>query len=194
MCVVDTCAVWNMLSSRIFNQAAVQSRLFFCITPFVLHECSAKRSVSPAEQQEQQKELLTRLQIERTNGRFSLQGCSVNDLAAVSAAAPGKLGAGELSCIAVAYGIRSMVFMSDDKAAKKYAEEKLNLQVESTPRLYGYLHYHRHLGDSDHSKVIQEHELFEQRPLTKFLEVTFNQAMHSRLMENLVLVPHPTPT
>lgn len=185
MCIVDTCAVWNMLSSRLINQAAIQAKIHFCITPFVLHECFAKRRVSSAVQQEQQKQLMSRFNSERARGRFTLQGCSINDLAAVSEAAPGKLGAGELSCIAVAYSIQSMAFMTDDNAAKKYARDKLNLRVESTPRLYGYLQYHRHLGDSDHSKVIEEHEAFEQRPLTKFFKETLDQAMHYRLMENL---------
>lgn len=40
--VVDTCSVWNMLSSLRLNQAAIQAKLHFCITPVVLYECLHK--------------------------------------------------------------------------------------------------------------------------------------------------------
>ena len=59
--------------------------------------------------------------------------------------------------------------MTDEKAARKFAEEKLQIKVETTPKLYGWLHYKNKLSDSDHSSIIKEHESFESRPLTKFL-------------------------
>lgn len=40
--VVDTCSVWNMLSSLRLNQAAIQAKLHFCIAPVVLYECLHK--------------------------------------------------------------------------------------------------------------------------------------------------------
>ena len=180
--VVDTCAIWNMLSSQLFNQATIQAKLHFCITPVVLYECLQKtRSTATDEQQE----LKARLRRERSAGRFPIQECSLEDLLAVSAKAPGKLGSGELSCIATAYRIRSIAFMTDEKLARKFAQDTLGLHVETTPRLYGFLHYHLHLGGADHEVIVKEHERFERRPLTEFFNQTFEDAMRCRLMANV---------
>lgn len=183
--VVDTCAIWNMLSSRLINQAAIQAKIHFCITPVVLYECLQKprKSISP-----EQELLMRRLSDERAAGRFPVQECSLDDLLAVSANAPGRLGSGELSCIATAYRIRSIAVMTDEWLARQYAEKKLGLTVETTPRLYGYLHYHLHLGGADHDEVIREHERFEKRPLTKFFNETLTEAMRCRLMVRSALV------
>ncbi len=180
--VVDTCAVWNMLSSLRLNEAAIQAKLHFCITPVVLYECLHKPrpTITP-----EQRVLMDRLESSRAKGRFQIQECSLDDLIAISEKAPGKLGSGELSCIAAAYRIRSIAVMTDEKLARKYAHEKLGLLVETTPRLYGYLHYHQHLGGADHDEVIKEHERFERRPLTQFFNQTFDEAMRCRLMANM---------
>lgn len=180
--VVDTCAVWNMLSSQRLNQAAIQAKLHFCITPVVLYECLQKPRPSITADQEL---LMTRLRRERASGRFPVQECNLEDLLAISENAPGKLGSGELSCIATAYRIRSIAVMTDEKLARNFAQGRLGLSVETTPRLYGYLHYHLHLGGADHAHVIAEHERFERRPLTQFFNQTFDDAMRCRLMANL---------
>lgn len=183
--VVDTCAVWNMLSSQLLNQAAIQAKLYFCTTPMVLYECLQKprSNITPEQQQ-----LMSRLRRERTAGRFPVQECSLDDLLSVSSKAPGRLGSGELSCIATAYRIRSIAVMTDEKLARKYAQGSLGLKVETTPRLYGYLHYHMHLGGADHDGIIKEHERFERRPLTPFFEQAFEDAMRCRLMANPVSI------
>ena len=177
--VVDTCAVWNMLSSLRLNEAAIQAKLHFCITPVVLYECLHKTRTNITSEQ---RELMNRLESNRAKGRFPVQECSLDDLLAISEKAPGRLGSGELSCIATAYRIRSIAVMTDEKLARKYAFEKLGLSVETTPRLYGYLHFHLHLGGGDHDEVIREHEHFEKRPLTQFFNQTFEEAMRCRLM------------
>ncbi|MDO9068549.1 MAG: hypothetical protein Q7W05_08835, partial [Deltaproteobacteria bacterium] len=120
-------------------------------------------------------------------GRFPIQECSLDDLLAISAKVPGKLGSGELSCIATAYRIRSIAVMTDEKLARRYAQDTLGLHVETTPRLYGYLHYHLDLGGADHDHVIAEHEQFERRPLTTFFKQTFDDAMRCRLMANMAV-------
>lgn len=131
---------------------------------------------------------MTRLRNERAAGRFPVQECSLDDLLAISSKAPGRLSSGELSCIATAYRIRSIAVMTDEKLARNYARDRLGLQVETTPRLYGYLHYHLHLGGADHDEVIKEHERFERRPLTPFFNQTFHEAMRCRLMANTVSI------
>ena len=144
ICVTDTCSVWHMLSSDRLNRAAIGARIEFRITHAVLYECVRKpRSDGSSEQDT----LRSRFERERASGRFPLQPCTMEDLLVVSARAPMRLGAGELSCMAAAYGIRSVAFMTDEKLARRHSEGALGLKVESTPRLYGYLHYHRHLTD-----------------------------------------------
>lgn len=134
--VVDTCAIWNMLSSLRINQAAIQAKLQFCVTPVVLYECLQKPRPNITTEQQT---LISRLRNECAAGRFPVQECSLDDLLAISSKAPGRLGSGELSCIATAYRIRSIAVMTDEKLARNYAKDRLGLQVETTPRLYGYL-------------------------------------------------------
>jgi hypothetical protein len=84
--VVDTCAVWNMLSSLRLNEAAIQAKLHFCITPVVLYECLYKpRPCITWEQQE----LMDRLESNRAKGRFQTLECSLDDLLTISEKVPG---------------------------------------------------------------------------------------------------------
>ena len=178
--VADTCSVWNMLSSRRLYQAAMDARLHFCVTGMVLYECLQKpRSYSTPERAE----MMRRLERARRNGGFPLQPCSLDDLADISRQAPRGLGSGELSCMAVAYRVRSIAFMTDEKQARHVASTKLSLSVETTPKLYAWLHYRQHLGGGDHDDVICEHEKYEPRPLTRFLREAFDEAMRCRLLE-----------
>ena len=179
MVVTDTCAVWNMLSSRRLYQAAVSAKLTFLITAMVLYECVHKprKSVTP-----EMTELLKRFDAARRNGGFTVQECQLEDLLEVSKIAPIGLSSGELSCLAVAYKISTLAFMTDERQARYFAEHSLNLRCETSPRLYGWLHFHRHLSDGDHSEIIAEHEGLERRPLTKF----FNEALESALQYQLM--------
>lgn len=181
MVVTDTCAVWNILSARKLYHAAFAARLTFCITPMVLYECVQKRrKVVTGEMAE----LLTRLGSVRKKGGFPLQACGLDDLMTVTRTAPAGLSSGELSCIAVAYHISTMAVMTDERQARHFAREKLSLRVETTPRLYGWLHFHMRLMDGDHSEIVAEHEKYERRPLTKFLNEAYESALQYRLIEH----------
>lgn len=176
--IVDTCSVWNILSSRRLFSATKSANLTMCITPAVFYECFFKRR---GEDSDVVIDLRCRLEQAIKEGCFPVQECSLADLVYVSQLAPVKLSSGELSCIAVAYGIPTLVAMTDDKRARVFTENKLNLNVETTPRLYGRLHYHRFLTDSDHNEIIQEHEMYEKRPLTEFFKNTYGIALQERL-------------
>lgn len=178
--VTDTCSVWNVLSSRKLYQASVNARVHFCITPMVLYECLHKPRSSPTPEKT---ELIGHLEKARRDGGFPLQECDLEDLAALARQVPKGLGSGEMSCIAAAYRIRSIAFMTDEKKARNFASQKLGLNVETTPKLYAWLHYRRHLSDGDHEDVIREHERYEKRPLTSFFTDAFNEAMRCRSME-----------
>ncbi|MDI1231739.1 MAG: hypothetical protein PSU93_11370 [Methylobacter sp.] len=179
MAVSDTCSVWNILSSRKLFQATKAAKLHFCITPMVLYECLYKprSSITP-----EKSELITRLEKAQADGAFPIQECELEDLVELARQAPSGLGSGEMSCIAMAYRIRSIAFMTDEKKARKFASGKLSLVVETTPKLYGWLHYKLFLSDGDHDDVIREHEYYEKMPLTKFFAVAFEEALRCRLM------------
>jgi len=130
-------------------------------------------------------ELIARFVKARADGAFPMQECELEDLAELARNAPSGLGSGEMSCIATAYRIRSIAFMTDEKKARKFAEKNLSLKVETTPKLYAWLHYKLYLSDSDHQDVIDEHEIYEKMPLTKFFEVAFNEALRCRIMQGV---------
>ena len=180
MTVFDTCSVWNVLSSRRLYQATIGANIYFCITPMVLYECLYKpRSCMTPKK----KEMIKRLEKARADGEFPIQECDLDDLAVIAQIAPRGLGSGEISCIATVYQIRNIAFMTDDKRAHNFASEKLDLHVETTPKLYAWLHYNCRLSDGDHVEIIREHEFYECRPLTVFFQEAFDEAMRCRLMQ-----------
>lgn len=176
--VSDTCSVWNILSSRKFYSAVLAAKVHLCITSMVLYECLYKprAEVTPLKQ-----ELMNRLRKSRSSGDWPVQECDVDDLAAIARRAPKGLGSGELSCIATAYRIRTISFLTDDRQARRFSLDVLGIKAETTPMLYGYLHYHRHLGSSDHGDVVSEHEMYEARPLSKYLDEAYHEALRCRL-------------
>jgi hypothetical protein len=184
--VADTCSVWNMLSSRKLYQATIDAKLHFCVTGMVLYECLQKpRSFTSPERTE----MMRRLEHARRCGWFPTEPCSLDDLADMSRQAPRGLGSGELSSIAVAYRVRSIAFMTDEKQARHVASTKFDLKVETTPKLYAWLHYRQHLGGGDHEDVIREHEMYESRPLTQFFREAYDEAMRCRLMNRPAVTP-----
>lgn len=179
MLVADTCSVWNVLSSSKLFTSAFGARLTFCVTGAVFYECVLKPRKNWTNEM---RELRDRLERARKGGQFQEVSCDLDDLAVVSAMAPIALSSGELSCIAAAHSVSTFAFMTDERQARIFASDRLSLRVETTPRLYGWLHYHRHLIDSDHGDVISEHEIYERRPLTKYLEIAYEAALQYRLM------------
>ena len=178
--VIDTCSVWNILSSRKLYQSTLSAKLHFCITGVVLYECLYKpRSNSSVENVE----MMERLKSDIQSGGFPVEPCSLDDLAVVSNLEISGLGSGELSCMAVAYRVRNIAIMTDDQQARKVASIILKLTVETTPYLYAWLYYRQYLSDSDHSKIITEHETYRTRPLTIFLQEAYEEAMRFRLMD-----------
>lgn len=175
---VDTCAVWNVLSAKKLSLAAFSSGVHFIITPMVNYECLLKARKHDTTEQN---ELKDRLKQALAKGSISIQHCDLDDLITVARMAPKKLSSGELSCLAMSYRISTIAIMTDEKLARRFAELTLNLRVETTPKLYGWLHYQRKLNDSDHSDIIQEHEKFERRPLTAFLNIAYETALQYRV-------------
>lgn len=180
MLVTDTCSIWNMLSARKLFSSAILARLHFSITPMVEFECLYNAGNAGSGEQE---ELQSRFRAARSRGELTIQPCDLESLIEVARRAPVGLGSGELSCIATVFRISTMAVLTDDKQARYHAEQRLSLPVETTPKIYAWLHYSRHLSDGDHGDIICEHERYERRPLTKFLNLAYESALQFRLME-----------
>ncbi|MGZ8175948.1 MAG: hypothetical protein ACXWT8_22270 [Methylobacter sp.] len=178
--VTDTCSVWNVLSSKKLYLAATNAKVDFCITSTVLYECLYKpRSSSTPEDTE----MIDRLKNARNQNKFPVIECDLDSLALIASTAPKGLGSGELSCIAASYQIRNVSFMTDEYKARQFSANELKLNVQTTPMLYAWLHFHFHLSDSDHRSVLEEHECFEKKiRLTNFFEDAYQEAARCRLM------------
>lgn len=179
MVVTDTCSVWNILSARRLFVAAASAKVTFCVTPMVLYECLVKPRKRITQKDE---ELKDRLRKAKASGSFPEQPCDLSSLLEVARTAPKGLSSGELSCIATAIKMPTLAFMSDEKQARYHAKERLRLRVETTPRLYAWLHFHRQLEDGDHATIVSEHEHYERRPLTRFLNEAYAAALQHRLI------------
>lgn len=157
--VVDTCAVWNVLSSLRLYNAAKEARCEFCITDFVRYECLVKPRTAPNAASQT---LMSRLIAEQSRGAFRPHSCSIDDLQMVDVLERRKrLGKGELSSIAFAMKIRQSV-LTDDQKARRLASDVGHALVQTTPHLLSWLIFIGRLGDSDTAVVIQQHEALDQ--------------------------------
>jgi len=179
--VADTCAVWNVLSSRTLYLAARQAGVVFICTRFVLYECLHKprKSVTPEDE-----ELQNRLrQVRVQNGScFKFYSLDISDLQTVSLLENRKrLGKGELSAIAFALKTRQ-AFLTDDQKARKFAQNTMdNSKTQTTPHLVGWLFFHNHLSDGHKDTLLREHQEMK-RPLSKYFEEMYIEACRCRLM------------
>lgn len=181
--VTDTCAVWNILSARVLNRAAVIAGCCFSVTDFVLYECLVKprRGMTSSD-----KELQARLRVARDAGQFQAYALDVEDLQDIEILEKRRnLSKGELAAIAFARKTRQ-AFVTDDQGARRLAAAVMDPSaVQTTPHLLGWLVFAGHLGDSDIDGIVAEHEGFD-RPLAKFLRAMHAEAMRCRLLSRLI--------
>ena len=179
--VSDTCAVWNVLSSKLLYQSALSSRCVFSCTGYVEYECLFKPRQNRTEEDE---ELQSRLRIARGNGQFQSYQLEIDDLLEVEILEKRKkLGKGELSSIAFAKRTQQS-FHTDDKGARKLASQVLGeKRVQTTPHLFGWLFFKQALSDADKEAIIKEHESCG-RPLRPYFEEMYMRALEYRLMAN----------
>lgn len=179
--VVDTCAVWNVLSSKTLHQAAGSAGCVFSCTRFVYYECLVKpRKIISNEDLELQR----RLKQERKRGQFQDYHLEMDDLLEVELLERRRnLGKGELSSIAFARRTRQ-AFLTDDQKARRLAEQVMETRmVQTTPYLLGWLFYIGILMDHDMDRIIEEHESLEKRiPLTGFFEAIYMRSLEYKLL------------
>ena len=175
--VADTCSVWNVLSSVRLHGAAKEARCEFCITSFVRYECLIKPRKAPTTAEI---ELIRRLTTEQSRGGFTAHSCDIGDLQAIKLLESRKrLGKGELSSIAFAMKIGHGV-ITDDKKARKLAEDSGHAIVQTTPHLFAWLFFKGRLGDADRATIIDQHKAME-RPLAPHFENAYSMALQCRL-------------
>jgi hypothetical protein len=178
--VTDTCAVWNVLSSRVLYATARSAACAFTCTQFVRYECLSKprTSTTPASE-----ELRRRLQRALASGDFIECSIDVADLQEVEVLENRKrLGRGEISAIAFAKKSGAVAFLTDDQKARKLARVALEARrVQTTPHLLGWLVYHARLSDQEALTVISEHKELE-GILAPYLHEAYMEGLRCRLM------------
>ena len=126
-----------------------------------------------------------RLREARKDGKFQSYHLDLEDLQEVDILQKRKnLGKGELASIAFAKKT-SQAFLTDDKNARKLAEEVMFRKfVQTTPHLIGWLFFENFLGDSDLKPIVNEHEQHN-RPLSKYFNEMYRIALDYRSKLNL---------
>lgn len=176
--VIDACATWNVLSSRLLYQSALTAHCDFSCTAYVAYECLVKpRKEKTAEDEE----LQSRLRIAQGHGHFRSHHLDIDDLLEVEILEQRRnLGKGELSSIAFAKRTQQ-AFHTDDQKARKLASEVLGeRRVQTTPHLFGWLYFKQVLGDADKEFIVKEHKSFD-RPLEPYFEAMYVKALVYRL-------------
>jgi hypothetical protein len=179
---IDTCAIWNVLSSARLTTAALGKQRWFVVADYVRYEALERPRANPEPSELELREKF-RLRLERTQG-FSGQTISISDLQAVaSIPAISRLGRGEIAALALARKMR-IGFMTDDQKARAGAAEVDAGPAHTTPHLFGWLIYDGALGDSDYGIVVAEHETCVPKKngqLTKFFKAAYEEACQCRL-------------
>lgn len=177
--VVDTCAVWNVLSSALLHRQCRSQNFHFALTSFGLYECLHKPRKKENRADEQ---LCQRLRAARDRGEFPEHSLSVEDLQEVALLENRRrLGMGELAGIAFAKRV-GLGFQTDDMRARKLAASVLDEgSIQTTPHVLGWLFFMGHLVDGDLPTIIAEHESLN-RPLKPYFEQMYQEAMRCRLM------------
>jgi predicted nucleic acid-binding protein len=156
--MIDTCAIWNILSSQMLFSRASQSGVEFYCTEFVIYECLYKIRKIKKEYDEKLQKRLSSL-IEQC--KFVKYSLDVDDLHQIDALYNRKrLGKGELSSIAFAMKSQ-LAFLSDDQKARKLALDVLPTEkIQTTPHLFSWLIFAGKISDSEKSQVIEEHQSY----------------------------------
>ncbi|MGD0263596.1 MAG: hypothetical protein ABSD47_01420 [Candidatus Methylomirabilota bacterium] len=177
--VTDTCAVWNVLSSRTLYTAARLAGVVFVCTGFVVYECLFKPRKTETVSD---KELQARLRAAQKEPSFVTYPLDVADLQTIGILESRKrLGKGELSSIAFALKIRQ-AFLTDDQKARRLAREIFGeVPTQTTPHLLGWLFFGNRLGDADKDAIVKEHAGLG-RSLAQHFEEAYLEACRCRLM------------
>lgn len=151
---IDTCSIWNLLSSPRLSAAALAKRCAFVVARYVQYEALDKPRSKPSAADVSMQRLF-RKWLKEGRG-FSLQPITIEDLAAVAAVDEiRRLGQGEVAALALARKLRFAI-MTDDQKARKAAPRAGVDCAQTTPHLLGWLVYDGALTDGDVGDIISE--------------------------------------
>jgi hypothetical protein len=177
--IIDSCSIWNLLSSLTLFNRLESNNFHFSITRYVEYECLYKQRT---EITKEDTEIQDRLVKHRNKGKFLTHNLTIDDLqdeAIVNNSR--KLGIGELSTIAFCKKI-AQTFLTDDQGARKIGQRVLgHNNVQTVPHLFGWLFYEGDLIDSDLELIIFEHNNFI-RPLEKYFRQVYDEALRLRCL------------
>ncbi|MBC9207118.1 hypothetical protein IBL26_09760 [Roseomonas aerophila] len=183
---IDTCSVWNLLSSPRLLATALRRGRWFVVAPYVRYEALDKaRSRATSAELAMQEEF--RIRLEAGNQGFSREETLLADLQAV-ASLPDcrRLGRGEIAALALARRLRSAV-LTEDRGARKVAPLVGVEPAQTTPQLLGWLLYEGHLSDGDVPDIISEHETrieASRGRITKYFRRIYEEACRCRLLRH----------
>jgi predicted nucleic acid-binding protein len=177
--IIDSCSLWNVLSSLIIYSVVVDNKFSFSVTKFVEYECLYKPRNKP---NGKDKELQRILNTEIKSGKIACHNLTIEDLQDdIILKHRNTIGIGELSSIAFAKKV-SVSFLTDDQKARKLGAEILgNNRVQTTPLLLGWLFYNNLLSDGDLNVIIQSHNEHN-RPLEKHFRAVHNESLRLKYL------------
>jgi hypothetical protein len=166
--VIDTCSIWNVLSSKLLYVTSQTAGCKFCCTYFVYYECLDKPRKNP---KQEEKELQNIFRQEYKRGNFQYQHLTIEDLQDVEILQKRmNVDKGELASIAYAKKV-GKAFLTDDQGARKLAAQVMGSKmVQTTPHLLGWLLFISYLGDSDLHLIISEHQKFDRNLKKHFVD------------------------
>ncbi|MCG9892794.1 MAG: hypothetical protein MH252_17180 [Thermosynechococcaceae cyanobacterium MS004] len=182
--VVDSCAIWNIISSQLLRTRAYFAECSFCCTDFVYYECLYKPRTKAKSEDIALQNLLRQ---EMEDGRFQHYPLDIEDLQEIGLLQKRKkLGKGELASIAYAKKT-PLAFLTDDRGARNLAEEVLtHHKVQTTAHLLGWLFFESLLSDSDLNRIIDEHKKYNGK-LEKYFIVMYERALDFRSKQHFNL-------
>ena len=153
---IDTCSIWNLLSSPRLLGAALRRGRWFVVAGYVRYEALEKPRTRPTVSELAMQDEFRRRLTERKG--FGEEPMTLQDLQAVAARPEvQRLGRGEVAALALARKLRSAV-LTEDRGARRAAPRVGVELAQTTPHLLGWLLYEGELTDGDVSTVISEHE------------------------------------
>jgi hypothetical protein len=179
--VVDSCAIWNIISTQLLRTTAHSAGCSFCCTDFVYYECLYKPRTKVKNEDITLQNLLKR---EMQHGKFKNYHLDIEDLQEIEVLQKRKnLGKGELSSIVFAKKTYQ-AFLTDDRGARNLAEKVLtHHNVQTTAHLLGWLFFECFLSDGDLNRIIDEHKLHNGN-LEEYFIVMYYRALDFRSKQN----------
>ena len=179
--LIDTCSIWNILSSPIIYSVLLDNNFSLSITKFVEYECLFKYRP-----QQNSKELNLRCLLEKEliKGKIKCHALTLEDLQDdFILENRKKIGIGELSSIAFAKKV-SIAFLTDDQKARKLASNHIGkVNVQTTPLILGWLLFNNLISDGDIEPIIKSHNEHN-RPLEKYFRYVHMESHRIKMQLN----------